>query len=177
MAVHVTIVSPVQKLEGASFVTVTPLQSSSAVATPMPPATQQPVRVTSSGQSMVGGVVSVTVIVCVQLEELPQLSVAVQVRVITESPAHMPGAIESLWPMLATPLQSSVAEAEPVLLGSVESPHSTRKFAGQPMLGPVVSVTVIVCMQLEELPQLSVAVQVRVITKLPAQEPGAVESL
>jgi hypothetical protein len=46
--------------------------------------------------------------------------------------------------MLATPLQSSTAVAEPVLLGSVEAAQSMPTFAGQSMSGPVVSVTVIV---------------------------------
>jgi hypothetical protein len=157
----------------------TPLQSSLAVAEPVLLGSVEAVQsmLTFTGQSMSGPVVSVTVIVCAQLEELPQLSVAVQVRVITKLPAQAPGAVESLKPMLATPLQSSVAMAEPVLEGSVEAVQSMVTFIGQPRVGPVVSVTVIVCVQLEELPQLSVAVHVRVITKLPAQVPGAVESL
>jgi hypothetical protein len=66
-----------------------------------------PFALTLPGQVIVGAVVSVTVIVCTQLEELPQPSVAVQVRVITWLPAQAPGAFESLWPMLATPLQLS----------------------------------------------------------------------
>ena len=52
----------------------------------------------------------------------------------------------------------------PVLLGSVEAEQSMLASAGQVMAGPVVSVTVIVCTQLEELPQPSVAVHVRVMT-------------
>ena len=66
--------------------------------------------------------------------------------------------------MLATPLQASIALAEPVLLGSVEAEQSRLAFGGQVITGPVVSLTVIVCTQLEELPQPSVAVHVRVMT-------------
>jgi hypothetical protein len=79
--------------------------------------------------------------------------------------------------MLATPLQSSVAVAVPVLAGSVEAVQSIVVLAGQLIVGACVSVTVIVCVQVLELPQLSVAVQVRVMTWLPAQLPAAVTSL
>src|SRR5712671_6523243 len=100
---------------------------------------------------------------------------AVQVRAMMWLPAQAPGVFASLCPMLATPLQLSIALAEPVLLGSVEAAQSTLAFGGQLISGPVVSLTVIVCTQLEELPQPSVAVQVRVITWLPAHRPGASE--
>ena len=79
--------------------------------------------------------------------------------------------------MLATPLQSSVAVAVPVLAGSVEAEQSIVVLAGQLITGACVSVTVIVCVQVLELPQLSVAVQVRVMTWLPAQLPAAFTSL
>ena len=65
--------------------------------------------------------------------------------------------------MLATPLQSSVAVAVPVLAGSVDAVQSIVVLAGQVIAGPCVSVTVIVCSQVVKLPQLSVAVQVRVM--------------
>jgi hypothetical protein len=124
VAVQVTSVSPRQKVGGASLVTVTPLQSSLAVAVPIPAATQQPTTMRSGGQEITGGVVSVTVIVCVQLALFPQPSVAVHVRVITDSPAQSPGATESPCVRLATPLQSSVALALPVSAGSVEAEQS-----------------------------------------------------
>ena len=79
-------------------------------------------------------------------------------------PGQLPGAFESLWLMLATPLQASKAVAVPVLPGSVEAPQSRLAFGGQVITGPVVSVTVIVCTHSELLPQLSVAVHVRVMT-------------
>ena len=67
----------------------------------------------------------------------------------------------SLWVMDATPLQSSAAVAVPVSLGSFEAEQSIAVFAGQVIVGAVVSVTVMVCVQLLGLPQLSVAVHVR----------------
>ncbi len=82
------------------LVIVTVLQSSEAVAVPMLTDTQHwppPFALTAAGQVIVGAVVSVTVIVCTQIEVLPQSSVAVQVRVITWLPAQALGASESLY--------------------------------------------------------------------------------
>ena len=76
-------------------------------------------------------------------------------------PAQLPGVVLSLCVIEATPLQSSVAVAVPVLLGAVEAVQSTVVLAGQLITGPCVSVTVMCCVQLDALPQLSVAVQVR----------------
>src|SRR4029077_17710087 len=92
-------------------------------------------------------------------------------------PAQLPGALVSLCVIEATPLQSSVAVAVPVLLGSVEAVQSMFVLAGQVMTGGCVSVTVMVWVQEALLPTLSVAVQVRVMTWLPAQLPGALLSL
>jgi hypothetical protein len=92
-------------------------------------------------------------------------------------PAQLPGVVLSLCVMLATPLQSSTAVAVPVSAGAVEAVQSTVLLAGQVIAGGCVSVTVMVCVQLLELPQLSVAVQVRMMTWLPAQLPAAVTSL
>jgi hypothetical protein len=73
--------------------------------------------------------------------------------------------------------EAAVAVAWPVTLGSVEVLHCTVAVGGQTRTGGGVSDTVSVCTQLEELPQLSSAVQVRVITAVPAQLPGAVLSV
>ena len=59
--------------------------------------------------------------------------------------------------------QLSVAVADPVFDGSVDSSHSMETSAGQVMTGSVVSSTVIVCTQVAVLLQSSVAVQVRVM--------------
>ena len=58
-------------------------------------------------------------------------------------------------------LQLSEAVASPVAFGSVEAAQSTVASGGQVMVGAAVSLTVMVCTQLAELPQPSVAVQVR----------------
>ena len=65
-------------------VTVAPLQSSVAVALPVAVTLVDAVQeiVVSAGQVMTGAVVSRTVMVCVQVDALPQPSVAVNVRVI-----------------------------------------------------------------------------------------------
>jgi hypothetical protein len=71
--------------------------------------------------------------------------------------------------MLTDP-QASVAVAVPVRLGLVfVAGHSSTALVGQTMFGGVVSCTVIFCTQLDLLPQASVAVQVRVITRAAPQ--------
>ena len=75
-------------------------------------------------------------------------------------PAQFPARTSSLLARVK-PLQSSEAVAEPVEPGSVEAAQSTVASGGQVMVGAAVSLTVMVCTQLAELPQASVAVQVR----------------
>ena len=124
----------------------TPLQSSVAVAVPVLAGSVEAVQsiVVLAGQLIVGACVSVTVIVCVQVLELPQLSVAVQVRVMTWLPAQLPAAVTSLWVITGVPPQLSVAVAVPVLLGLVEAVQSMLVLAGQLIEGAVVSLTVMV---------------------------------
>src|SRR5438067_12842706 len=71
--------------------------------------------------------------------------------------------------ILAIPLHVSLAVAMPVLLVVGGTVHSKVMFVGQTMLGRVVSLKLIVCVQLALLPQRSVAVQVRRIVPLPVQ--------
>ena len=71
----------------------------------------------------------------------------------------------------------TVAVAWPVTLGSIEVSHCTVALGGQIMTGGGVSDTVMVCTQLDELPQLSLAVQVRAMTIVFGQLPGAVLSM
>ena len=87
---------------------------------------------------------SVMVIVCIQFDALPPLSVAVQVLLMPWFPAQFPPALPSLLVMLAMPLQSSVAVALPVFEGSVDAEQSIVTLAGQLIVGPCVSVLVIV---------------------------------
>ena len=62
--------------------------------------------------------------------------------------------------------------AVPVTVGSVGELHSTVAVAGQRMEGGLVFPTVIFCTQLTALPQLSLAVHVRVMTLVFGQSPG-----
>jgi len=132
-----------------------------------------------AGQVTSGAVVSAMVIVCRQsLSTLPQSSVAVQVRVMTDSLAQEPAATLSLAEITGAGSQLSVAAAVPVPAAAVAASHSTVTFAGQVTSGAVVSTMVIVCRQsLPTLPQTSVAVQVRVMADSLAQEPAATLSL
>jgi hypothetical protein len=61
------------------------------------------------------------------------------------------------------PSQLSVADGEPVLAGKVLAVQSIVMLAGQLITGPALSSTKMVCVQLLELPQSSVARHVRVI--------------
>jgi hypothetical protein len=66
------------------------------------------------GQVTTGGVLSSTKIVCAQLLELPQSSIAVNVLVIVNSCGHAPAVVTSENPMVGVPSQISVAVALPV---------------------------------------------------------------
>src|SRR5512145_2654038 len=105
--------------------------------------------------------------VCVQVDMLPQASVAVQIRVNEPQVGNVGG---SLNVTVAVP-QLSVAVAKPVAFGLVSPPHDTNALAGQMITGAVVSLTVMTCVQEAVLPQASVAVHVRVIVLLQL-EPG-----
>ena len=91
-----------------------------------------------------GGVVSVTVIVCVLVAlVLPQASIALQVFVSLYDPAHVPAVVTSLSCCTVAPLHASLA------VGAVNvgvPVHSIVALApAVPMVGGVLSVTVIVC--------------------------------
>ena len=64
------------------MVIVTPEQSSVAVAVAKLGAVEQSIVVNPGNGSITGAVLSITVIVCVELLVLPQLSVALQLRVM-----------------------------------------------------------------------------------------------
>jgi hypothetical protein len=115
--------------------------------------------------------------VCTQVEALPQLSVAFQVRVITCPPAQVPGVSTSVKVMTGAGSQLSVAVALPLAAGVTGSWQLIVTSAGQVMTGGVLSCIVIVWIQVEAFPQLSVAFQVRVTTWLPGQLPKTSVSL
>ena len=78
-------------------------------------------------------------------------SFAFQVRKIV--PPHAPGgATLSVYEMIIVPdaVQLSVAVAVPVFAGNIEAPHATEIFAGQLIIGAVLSEypSVVVCVKL-----------------------------
>jgi hypothetical protein len=122
----------------------------------------------SPGQEISGASVSVRVIVCVQLASLPQSSTAVHPRPISHG---LPASVSSK--VTVTYAHVSLAVALPVFEGSASPMHSTEMSSGQSIVGGIVSTTVIVWETLEELPEASVAVQVRISI---TASPGAPES-
>src|ERR1041385_7256023 len=104
-----------------------------------------------------GGVVSTTVIVWLHCDELPQASVARQVRVAEKVLPHA-GLVTVLRTVTVALPQVSLAVGVPKVHAV---PISTVAAAGQVIVGAVVSTTVTVCEHCALLPQASVAFQVR----------------
>src|SRR5687767_11096151 len=126
--------------------------------------------VTFIGHVIVGGVLSSTVNVCVQVAELPQSSVTVCVLVIV--PPHPPPtsgpvlqAYVKIGSQLSVPDAPTSASNSAKLRGhaGTSASHDTVAFAGQVITGGVLSSTVIVWLHVAELPQSSVTVCVRVM--------------
>ncbi len=109
----------------------------------------------STGSSVnCGGVVSMLVTICTAVVELPQASVALQLRVRVYSTGQMPDVCT--WPRNTTvtrPEQLSLA----VTIGTEGMKiHSAVIFGGLTNTGAVLSNTVMICVQVAELPQTSV---------------------
>src|SRR5258708_39306258 len=132
---------------------VTEPQPSTAVATPVTlvRVSAGHSRTRSPGQVMAGGVVSRTVIVWMQLDLLPQASVAVHVRAMTSVPPQL--LVATSLKLKVTAPHPSCAVATPVVLVLVSAGHSNTMLVGQIIVGGVVSRTVIVYTQLAEFPQ------------------------
>lgn len=152
-------------------------QLSEAVAFPVLVGSVLPLHcmVISAGQEIDGATLSSTTMVCAHVFELPQASVATQVRVIVSSWGHAPPTVTSL-KVIAGSGSQSVAVAEPVAGGNVLSVHWIVRSAGHVIAGGVLSLTNIVCTQELKLPQSSVAVQVRVMVPSCGQAPTRNES-
>ena len=113
-----------------------------------------------AGQVRLGGVWSLTVMVCEQVVELVQASVVRYVRVTVKRLAQV-------WLLMASPTKVTVGVAPPQLSPSPVtklilepgtcSAQETVWPAGQVRLGGVWSLTVIICEQVAELVQTSVA--------------------
>ena len=133
-------------------------QASVAVAAPKYGVAGQLIGEVTVGQEIVGAVMSCTTMVRLQVAVLPQLSLAVQVRVTLSS--QLPGVDESTKVIFTLASQASVAVASPKL--GVAGQLIGEVTVGQVMVGGVTSCTTIVRLQVAVLPQSSVAVQVRV---------------
>src|SRR5678810_571641 len=133
-------------------------QASDAIALPHTTAAGQSM-VVLAGQVMEGEVISRTVTVALQVDVLPQSSVALQIRVFTTG--QVPLAL-----VLTTVTVTLVSQAS----DAVALPHTTAAgqsivvLAGQVMDGAVISRIVTVALQVDVLPQSSVALQIRVFT-------------
>src|SRR2546428_13879892 len=122
--------------------------------------------VLARGLPMVGGVVSLTVMVWAWLALLPQASVTVQVRVITLTTWLAQAPLVSLSLCVTVPLlQVSVPVGAPVAAGLVSPGHSTVASAGMFTDTAAIEIfTLTLRASLPILPQASVTVQVRVMT-------------
>jgi hypothetical protein len=103
-------------------------------------------------------VMSFTVIICAQVAELPQTSVALYVLVTVNLLAQVCPLVTSLTKVIvATPPQLSDAVTEPIFAGGTKLAHETVTGPGQVIVGGVISFTVMICAQVALLPQMSVA--------------------
>src|SRR4030095_2838530 len=117
-------------------------------------------------------VLSSTEIVCDAVDELPQASVAVQVRVTEYSLAHVPGVVALVNVNDGDESHASLAVA---VANEGEAGHSIVLGAGsEEITGAVLSSTEIVCDAVEEFPHASVAVHVLVTEYSLAHVPGVV---
>jgi len=122
-----------------------------------------------------GAVTSWTLMVCVAVDELPQASVAVHVRVIEYEPAHSPCVVASAKVSVIALPQASVAVA--VANCGVAGQLIVETAGNSAITGAVVSSTLMVCVAVDALPQASVAVHVLVTEYEPAHWPFVVTSV
>ena len=130
--------------------------------TPLHPGTT-----TAAGQVIAGGVISKErVIVCVQVDELPQASVARYVLVVVS--VHPTTFVTSPTCVIVGTPHASVAVTKLIFgPGTIPLHPGTTTAAGQLIAGGVVStVRVIVWVQVDELPHASVARYVRVVVSV-----------
>jgi hypothetical protein len=111
-----------------------------------------------AGQVIVGAVLSNTVITCAQVAELPHASVALYVRVNVNLLTHVMLVITSLtWVTVDVPAQLSVTVTCAIFGAGTCDAHWNVRLAGQVTIGGVSSNTLMICAQVAELPQASVA--------------------
>jgi len=132
--------------------------------------------VTSDGQVINGGVLSSTKMIWLQVDVFPHASVVFQVRMIVFSCGQEPFTITSV-EVIKKVEQLSVADAEPVLAGSVLAEHSIVTFTGHVVCGDVLSSTVMVWLHELKFPHASVAFQLRIMVRSCGQSPGRMTSV
>ena len=135
-------------------------QASLAVAAPKLGTAGQLIGEVTVGHVMAGGVISCTLIERLQVDVLPQSSVAVQVRVTVYSAGQSPGVVASENVTATEASQASLAVAAPKV--GVAGQSIGEDTVGHVIAGGVISCTLMARLQVDVLPQSSVAVQVRV---------------
>ena len=115
---------------------------------------------TVAGQLIVGAVESITVTVKLQVAVLPEGSVATLVTVVVPRLNVLPdvGVLTTVALQLSLAVTLKLTTAPQLLLA-----EATLMFAGQVIVGGVVSLTVTVCVHVAVLPDESVAVHVIVV--------------
>jgi hypothetical protein len=131
-------------------------QPSDAVAVPQEGVAGQSI-VEFAGQVIEGAELSLTVIVALQVLVLPQSSVALQIRVCTVGQVPLGVVLTTTTSTVWSQASDAVAVPQDGVAG-----QSIVVLAGQVMEGAVISRTVMVALQVEVLPQSSVALHTRV---------------
>ena len=145
VTVHVTVVAPSKKADGALLVTLATEQLSEVTGVPKTtPVAEQPklaIIVIAVGATIVGFVISVTVTICVAVAVFPLLSVTVHVTVVVPNK----NVVGALLVTLATAQLSEVTGVPKVTLNATHPLLAyTETFAGAVIVGLTVSVTVTV---------------------------------
>ena len=167
VTVHVTVVAPSKKADGALLVTLATEQLSEVTGVPKTtPVAEQPklaIIVIAVGATIVGFVISVTVTICVAVVVFPLLSVTVHVTVVVPNK----NVVGALLVTLATAQLSEVTGVPKVTLNATHPLLAyTETFAGAVIVGLTVSVTVTVWVAVATLPLPSVMVHVTVVTPI-----------
>jgi hypothetical protein len=146
VAVHVTTVFPIGKVDGALFVKVTPLQLSEAIGAVNTTVAVHPeptLAVIATGVVKFGDVTSITVIVCVAVLTLPLASVAVHVTIVL--PIGYIPFTGALFVRTTPPQLSNTAGAVKTIAAEQVDPALAVIEAGAAITGATLSVTVTVC--------------------------------
>jgi hypothetical protein len=173
VAVHVTMAAPAGKVEpdaGRQATLATPQLSApvgvgNVTTAELPPPHSEPLEtLILVGHVRVGGSLSVTVTICWQLAEFPDVSVTVQITIV----APRGNVAGELFTTLATAQLSAVMGVPSITPLAVQRPASAfaNTAGGHKIVGGSSSTTVTVCWHCAVLPEVSITVQVTVVTPL-----------